>query len=187
MSKRICDILLSIIIISILFIPSIFIWLAIKLTSSGPGFYWSERIGYKSKIFMMPKFRTMIVETPEIETNELLCSKKYITRIGFFLRRSSIDEIPQFLSVFLGDMSLVGPRPALWNQHELIAKRKKLKIDMLRPGITGWAQINGRDEISLSEKISLDYQYLQNQSLFLDLNIILKTIIIAIKSKNVIH
>lgn len=187
MIKRICDILLSIVLLSILLIPCIFLWLAIKLTSSGPGIYWSKRIGYNSKTFMMPKFRSMIVETPEIETDQLLCSKKYITRIGFFLRRSSVDEIPQLFSVLLGDMSFVGPRPALWNQYELINNRKKLKIDILRPGITGWAQINGRDDISLSKKVALDYHYLQNQSIFLDLKIIIKTIKLALKSKNILH
>lgn len=187
MTKRIYDILLCLIIIFVLLIPCIFVWLAVKLTSSGPGIYWSKRVGRKGKVFNMPKFRTMKAGTPLIEKYKLLYPEKYITPIGWWLRRLSIDEIPQVFSVLVGDMSFVGPRPALTNQHRLNNKRKKLKIDELKPGITGLAQVNGRDEISLDQKISLDFHYLQNQSLIYDFKIILKTFLVILKSKNVSH
>ena len=181
------DIGISLIIISILILPCIFIWIAVKLTSKGPGLYWSRRIGYKSKFFMMPKFRTMILDTPEIESNQLLDPKKYVTPFGFFLRKTSLDEIPQFFSVLIGDMSVVGPRPALHNQYKLIAKRKQFRIDILRPGITGWAQINGRDKLLPSRKIYLDLQYLNQRSILFDFKIILKTILLVITLKNINH
>jgi O-antigen biosynthesis protein WbqP len=136
---------------------------------------------------MMPKFRTMIVGTPELGTDEIISPQKYITKIGFFFRYTSLDEIPQILSVLSGDMSFVGPRPALYNEHELISKRKKLGIDILKPGITGWAQINGRDKISLSKKIYFDFEYLKKQSFMFDLIIILRTIKLVFTSKNIMH
>lgn len=187
MIKRTCDIIISLITISILMLPCIFIWLAIKLTSSGPGLYWSRRAGRNDKFFIMPKFRTMRVGTPEIATDQLSHPKKYMTPIGFFLRKTSLDEIPQFLSVLSGEMSIVGPRPALHNQNELIYRRKKLGIDILRPGITGWAQINGRDDITLSEKIFFDHEYLKYQSLLFDFKIIIRTISLVLKRKNTLH
>ena len=187
MIKRICDILIALITINIFIIPCVFIWLAVKLTSSGPGLYWSQRVGRNGLIFMMPKFRTMRTETPELGTDEILSPTKYITPIGSFLRNTSLDEIPQILTVLIGKMSIVGPRPALRNQHSLIAKRKKLGVDILRPGITGWAQINGRDEITLSKKVYLDQQYLRRQSFMFDLKIIIKTIKLVLTAKNVIH
>ena len=167
--------------------PCFFIWIAVKLTSKGPGFYWSCRVGQNNKVFMMPKFRTMILNTPEIESEKLLDPKKYLTPIGSFLRKASLDEIPQFFSVLLGHMSIVGPRPALQNQHKLIAKRKELGIDVLRPGITGWAQINGRDKIGLYEKVSLDYEYFKQKSILLDLKIFVKTISLVLSKKNISH
>ena len=187
MTKRACDIVIALIIISILIFPCIFICIAIKCNSSGPAIYWSRRAGRMGKFFMMPKFRTMLVTTPEVATDKLLYPKQYITPIGSFLRSTSLDEIPQFLSVLSGNMSIVGPRPALHNQSVLIAKRKELGIDILRPGITGWAQINGRDDIGLSKKVFFDYEYLQHQSVLFDFKIILKTMSVAIKSKNIIH
>ena len=170
-----------------LIFPSVFIWLAVKLTSKGPGIYWSRRVGQKGTFFMMPKFRTMKIHTPEVATNKLYNPQKYLTPIGSFLRRSSIDELPQLLSVLIGDMSLVGPRPALYNQYDVISKRKVFGIDILKPGITGWAQINGRDYLSIQEKISLDYEYLKRQSVFFDFEIIFKTISLVIKSKDITH
>ena len=187
MTKRICDIIIAIITVSILIFPCVFVWIAVKLTSPGPAIYWSRRASRKGKFFMMPKFRTMSLETPEVATDKLQNPKKYLTSIGSFLRKTSLDELPQFLSVLIGNMSIVGPRPALYNQHELIAKRKELGIDTLRPGITGWAQINGRDDITLTEKIYLEHQYLQRQSILFDFKIIIKTVLTVIKSRNVVH
>lgn len=184
MTKRILDILIAGISISILIIPSILIWCLVKFTSPGPGIYWSQRIGRNGTIFKMPKFRTMYVKTPEVATDKLSCPEQYITPVGERLRNTSLDEIPQLFSVLIGDMSIVGPRPALHNQHQLIKKRKKLQIDTLRPGITGWAQINGRDDISLPKKIYLDQQYLKNQATIFDFKIIFRTILLLITSKN---
>ena len=187
MAKRLCDILIVFIAIIILIIPCVLISILILLTSSGPIIYWSRRMGSKGKLFMMPKFRTMQVHTPEVETDKLLDPQKYLTPIGRFLRRSSIDELPQLFCVLIGDMSLVGPRPALYNQNDIISKRKLLGIDVLKPGITGWAQINGRDHLSIKEKINFDYEYLKKKSILFDFQIIFKTIKLVIKSKNIKH
>lgn len=187
MVKRLCDILIACIAIIILIIPCVFISILILQTSSGPVIYRSRRVGSNGTYFMMPKFRTMKVHTPEVATDKLSTPKKYLTPIGSFLRRTSIDELPQLFLVLIGDMSLVGPRPALFNQHNLISKRKFLGIDSLKPGITGWAQINGRDHLSIEDKISLDYEYLKKQSIFFDFVIMFKTISIVIKSRNIKH
>ena len=149
--------------------------------------YWSRRAGSNGNFFMMPKFRTMQTNTPEISTDMLCNPKKYLIPIGSFLRRTSIDELPQLFSVLIGHMSLVGPRPALHNQDDIILKRKALGIDILKPGITGWAQINGRDHLSPQEKIKFDYEYLKKQSFIFDFKILLKTIKIVIKSRDIIH
>lgn len=187
MVKRLCDILIAFITIIILIIPCVFISIIIIRTSSGPIIYWSRRIGSNGTHFMMPKFRTMQEYTPEIETDKLSEPQKYLTSIGSFLRRSSIDELPQLFSVLIGDMSLVGPRPALYNQYDIIKKRNKLGIDILKPGITGWAQINGRDHLSIEQKINFDYEYLKKQSVFFDFKIIFKTISLVIKCRNISH
>ncbi len=187
MAKRLCDILVAFIATIILIIPCVFISILILQTSSGPVIYWSRRIGSNGSYFMMAKFRTMQVHTPEVATDKLSDPQKYLTPIGSFLRRTSIDELPQFFSVLIGDMSLVGPRPALYNQYDIISKRKMLGIDVLKPGITGWAQINGRDHLTLEEKLSLDYEYLKKQSIFFDFKIIYKTIKLVIKSRNITH
>ena len=187
MTKRICDILIALITFSLIIIPCVFIWVIVKLTSSGPGIHWSRRVGRKGEIFMMPKFRTMRIDTPELATDKISDPKQFITPIGSFLRNKSLDELPQVLSVLIGDMSIVGPRPSLYNQYELIAKRKNLGIDKLRPGITGWAQINGRDKITLSQKLFLDQQYLKHQSFIFDLKIIIGTLKLVLRAKNVIH
>ena len=187
MAKRLFDILIALIATIILIIPCVFISIFILQTSSGPVIYWSRRTGSNGTIFMMPKFRTMKIHTPEVATDKLSDPQKYLTPIGSFLRRSSIDELPQLFSVLIGDMSLVGPRPALYNQYDIISKRKELGIDVLKPGITGWAQINGRDYLDIQEKIDLDHDYLQKQSIFFDFKIIFKTIILVIKSRNITH
>lgn len=187
MVKRLFDVLIASIAISILVIPFFFISISILLTSSGPVIYWSRRIGSNGSYFMMPKFRTMQAQTPEVATNKLSDPQKYLTPIGSFLRRSSIDELPQLFSVLIGDMSLVGPRPSLHNQYDIISKRELLGINVLKPGITGWAQINGRDYVSIKEKVNLDYEYLKKQSILFDFQIILKTIYIVMKSKNITH
>jgi O-antigen biosynthesis protein WbqP len=187
MAKRILDIFISFIAIIILVIPCVFISISILLTSPGPVIYWSRRMGSKGTYFMMPKFRTMLVNTPEIETNKLSDPLKYLTPIGSFLRYSSIDEIPQLFSVFIGDMSLVGPRPALYNQFDIISKREVFGINDLKPGMTGWAQINGRDNLSLQEKINFDNEYLIKKSIYFDLKILIKTIYFVIKTQNVKH
>jgi O-antigen biosynthesis protein WbqP len=187
MVKRLCDMFIALIAIAILVVPCVFIWGAVKVTSSGPALYWSRRAGRNGSFFMMPKFRTMRADTPEVATDKLVDPQKYLTPIGSFLRRTSLDELPQLLSVLRGDMSIVGPRPALHNQYELIAKRGALGIDILRPGITGWAQINGRDDIALAEKIQLDHQYLKRQSMLVDFQIMVLTVLAVTRLKNVAH
>lgn len=157
------------------------------LTSTGPVIYWSRRVGSNGTFFMMPKFRTMKINTPEVATEKLVDPSKYLTPLGSFLRHTSFDEFPQFISVLKGDMSVVGPRPALHNQYDIISKRKELGIDILSPGITGWAQINGRDHVDDKYKIKLDYTYLKKRSLLFDLKIIIITIIKVAKSKDIVH
>lgn len=149
--------------------------------------YFSKRSGEKSKIFLMPKFITMKKNTPQVATHLLKHPEKYVTKIGKYMRKTSLDELPQLYSVFIGKMSIVGPRPALYNQYYLIKKRKVLKIDKLKPGITGYAQINGRDDISIKKKIDYDLFYLRNKSFILDLKIIFFTLYKIVKSKNISH
>ncbi len=158
----------------------------IKLESSGPIFYVSKRVGKNNKIFLMPKFRTMDVNTPEIETSKFN-KKNKITSLGKYLRKFSLDELPQIISILKGDMSIVGPRPALFNQKELIKKRTKLGINKLVPGLTGLAQINGRDNITLKKKVFYDNEYMKNRSFFFDLKIILKTVLVAINLEDIKH
>ena len=186
--KRITDIVLSSILI-ILFLPIIIaIFLLIKITSKGPAIHTSKRIGLNNSVFNMPKFRTMKVETPDnIATHLMLNTNNYITPVGKFLRKTSLDELPQLITVLIGYMSLVGPRPALYNQYDLIDLRKKYNIHMFLPGITGWAQINGRDEISIEDKVKLDYYYCKNITIFLDIKILIFTVINIIKRKNIKH
>lgn len=149
--------------------------------------YSSNRVGFKNKIFLMYKFRTMKRKTPQLATHLLKKSQTYITPVGFWLRKLSLDELPQIINVIKGDMSIVGPRPALYNQHNLIKMRKRYKIQYMRPGITGWAQVNGRDDLSISQKVKLDYYYKKNQSLSLDLKILIFTIVNVILSKGLKH
>jgi O-antigen biosynthesis protein WbqP len=185
--KRILDLGLAIIIALIFAVPALLIAIAVKCTSRGPALYWSDRVGSNNRIFRMPKFRTMRIETPEIATHLLPDPNRYLTPIGGLLRRTSLDEIPQLLSVLRGDMSLVGPRPALFNQDDLITLRTGVGVHRLTPGITGWAQINGRDELKIPEKVILDAQYLHSRTLFFDLKILAVTAMKVVRREGVSH
>jgi O-antigen biosynthesis protein WbqP len=180
--------LLFAVIISIIFaIPSIIIALAIIITSKGPVIYWSTRIGQNNFSFRMPKFRTMNLDAPDLPTHLIKNPKKHITKVGSFLRKTSMDEIPQLWSILKGDMGFVGPRPALFNQNDLITLRSKEGVEKLLPGITGWAQIKGRDELLIPQKVKMDVYYLKNQSLLLDLKIIWLSFFAVLHSKNISH
>jgi O-antigen biosynthesis protein WbqP len=185
--KRALDLLLALAGIVLLALPALLIALAIKLTSRGPVLYWSDRVGQGNRIFRMPKFRTMRVETPALATHLLESPERYLTPVGGFLRRSSLDELPQLWSILVGDMSVVGPRPALFNQHDLIELRTQHGVHVLRPGLTGWAQVNGRDEIPIPDKVGFDIHYLQNRSMALDLRIIALTIVKVLHHEGVSH
>lgn len=173
--------------IAIAAVPALLVALAIRVSTPGPALYWSTRVGRLGGIFQMPKFRTMKVGTPQVSTDKLPDPASRLTPIGGPLRRCSLDEIPQLWSVLKGDMSLVGPRPALFNQHELTAARKARGIDVLRPGITGWAQINGRDTIPEWRKIELDEEYLRRRSVWFDLKILVLTAWRVVRSDGVVH
>lgn len=172
---------------TILLIPIIITVFLVKLTSNGPALYWSERVGKNNTIFKMPKFRSMKVDTPTVATHLLKDPKSVLTPIGNFLRKSSLDELPQLWSIIKGDMSFVGPRPALFNQDDLIALRAERGVHHLTPGLTGWAQINGRDELPIPQKVALDEWYLHNQSFWLDIKIIWLTFIKVVKKDGVSH
>lgn len=185
--KRLFDIVIGLILL-LLFIPLlIIISLIIKSTSEGPILYWSDRVGKKNKIYKMPKFRTMRVNTPEVATHLLADPHLYITTIGSILRKTSLDELPQLICLINGDMSLVGPRPALYNQNDLIELRTMKGVDQLVPGITGWAQVNGRDELSINDKVKFDVEYLSNNSFLFDLKILALTIIKVVSQDHVIY
>lgn len=185
--KRIFDLSLALILIFSLMFPFLIIYIAVRLTSRGSAFYWSDRVGQHNIIFKMPKFRTMRIGTPVVATHLLKDPNEQLTIIGSFLRKSSLDELPQLWSILAGDMSFVGPRPALYNQYDLIALRTECGIDLLVPGLTGWAQVNGRDELTITQKVSLDQYYLSNQSLFLDMKIIWLTFINVVRRQGVSH
>lgn len=185
--KRLCDILSSILLLIVFAIPMALIALAVKLTSRGPILYWSDRVGRENVNFKMPKFRSMRTDTPEVATHLLRDPDAYLTPIGSFLRRSSLDELPQLLSVLKGDLSLVGPRPALFNQNDLITLRTKAGVQQLIPGVTGWAQVNGRDELPIPEKVRLDCEYMHMQSLWLDLRILAMTLLKVVRREGVSH
>jgi len=185
--RRFFDYLSALIIALIIITPSLIIALLVKITSKGPILFWSKRIGVNNKIFLMPKFRTMKQDTPDVATHLLRDPEQFITSIGQFLRRNSLDEIPQIYSVLLGDMSLVGPRPALFNQEDLINLRTKKGIHKLKPGITGWAQINGRDEITIPEKVSLEEEYLDKISWKMDMCILWLTFVKVLKKDSITH
>ena len=185
--KRVFDLVLAIAVTLVTLIPMGFIATLVKLTSRGPVLYWSERIGRRNLRFSMPKFRTMRVGTPPLATHLLGNPRGYLTPIGSYLRKTSLDELPQLWSILIGDMSFVGPRPALFNQDDLIELRTQYGIHELLPGLTGLAQINGRDELPIPEKVKLDAEYLARRSLSLDLQILGVTIINVLKSEGVSH
>jgi len=185
--KRLFDITFVIVIGLVFLIPSLLIAVVVRATSKGPVLYWSDRVGRNNRIFKMPKFRSMFVETPEVATHELKDPARWLTSIGLYLRKSSLDEIPQLWSILLGDMSFVGPRPALFNQNDLIALRTQLGVQSLKPGLTGWAQVNGRDDISITQKVFFDGEYLKRQSFIFDLYILWLTFIRVVKTDGVSH
>ena len=160
---------------------------AVRITSRGPALYWSDRVGLCNKIFKMPKFRTMQLSTPAVATHLLADPDQYLTSIGSFLRKTSLDELPQLWSIMKGDMSFVGPRPALFNQDDLIALRTQYGVHELVPGLTGWAQINGRDELPIPDKVKLDVEYLQRQSFWFDIKILWLTLIKVVRRDGVSH
>lgn len=185
--KRIFDIVAAIALAIVLVVPMLFIALLVKLTSKGPVLYWSDRVGVNNKTFRMPKFRTMRTDTPPLATHLLENPDRYLTPIGPALRRFSLDEFPQLWSVLKGDMSFVGPRPALYNQDDLIELRTKKGIHVLIPGITGWAQVNGRDELPIPVKVEYEDYYLRHRSFFLDMKILFMTFSKVIKREGVTH
>lgn len=185
--KRLFDLLCAVFASVVLTLPLIFVAFCVRLTSRGPVLYWSDRVGQNNRIFRMPKFRTMRVDTPAVATHLLGNAHSYLTPVGGFLRKSSLDELPQLWSILKGDMSFVGPRPALFNQDDLIAQRTELGIHLLTPGLTGWAQINGRDELPIPQKVQLDLEYLKRQSFLFDLKIIGLTAWKVVRSDGVSH
>ena len=185
--KRCFDILFSLLGIIAAAVPMFILAFLVMLTSSGPVLYWSARVGRNNVIFKMPKFRTMRVEAPELATHLLADPDRWLTPIGKFLRKSSLDELPQLWSILIGDMCVVGPRPALFNQDDLVALRTEKGVHMLMPGMTGWAQINGRDELPVPAKVALDEYYLCNRSFLMDMKIIFLTVIRVVKGEGVKH
>jgi O-antigen biosynthesis protein WbqP len=185
--KRVFDIFLSCLASLILLVPVLLVAIAVRLTSKGPALYWSDRVGRNNVIFKMPKFRSMRVGTPAVATHLLADARSHLTPIGSFLRKSSLDELPQLWSILAGDMSFVGPRPALFNQQDLIALRTEQGVHTLLPGLTGSAQVNGRDELPISEKVKLDVAYLQRQSLWFDIRILWMTFVKVLRRDGVSH
>ena len=185
--KRIFDLLLGIVIMALFIIPMLLILIVICFSTKGPALYWSERVGKNNKIFKMPKFRSMLVDTPPLATHLINNPDSYLSPIGAFLRHSSLDELPQLFSVLKGDMSFVGPRPALFNQDDLIFLRTEKGVDKLLPGITGWAQVNGRDELSIQDKVIFDAEYLDYQTFWFDIKILWMTFLKVMKRDGIIH
>ena len=185
--KQIFDLLLGYMVFLLLAPFMLLVVISARLTSKGSALYWPDRVGKNNKIFKMPKFRSMLVDTPAVATHLLDNSGAYLSPIGGFLRLSSLDELPQLFSVLRGDMSFVGPRPALFNQDDLIALRSEKGVDKLLPGITGWAQVNGRDELSIPDKVALDTEYLNRQSFWFDMKILWMTFLKVVKRDGVSH
>lgn len=185
--KRVTDLLLALLALVLLFGPLMAIGLLVRMTSPGPVLYWSDRVGRLNTIFRMPKFRSMRLGTPAVATHLLSDPHSHLTPIGSFLRKSSLDELPQLLSILKGDMSFVGPRPALFNQYDLIELRTRHGIDQLLPGLTGWAQVNGRDELPIPDKVKLDVEYLQRRSLWFDVRILWLTFVKVLHRDGVSH
>lgn len=185
--KRVFDLVVVLVCLPLLCVPIILTALAVKLTSPGPVLYWSERVGRHNRLFRMPKFRSMRIDTPAVATHLLENPKQWLTPLGSFLRKSSLDELPQLWNIFKGDMTFVGPRPALFNQNDLITLRTEKGVHKLVPGLTGWAQVNGRDELPIPQKVALDAEYLQCQSLWFDLKILWMTALKVLARVGVSH
>lgn len=185
--KRVIDLLLALCAAAVLLIPFCVLALLVKLTSKGAVLYWSDRVGRDNHLFAMPKLRTMRVDTPVVATHLLADPDRFLTPVGAFLRKSSLDELPQLWCIIRGDMSLVGPRPALFNQHDLISLRTEQGVHMIRPGLTGWAQVNGRDELPIPDKVSLDASYARGHTLALDIKIILLTCVKVVRRDGIVH
>lgn len=185
--KRLFDIMLAFTAAILLLIPFIIVALMVRFTSKGPILYWSQRVGKNNQLFLMPKFRSMWVDTPAVATHLLNNPEILLTPIGSFLRKSSLDELPQLWNILNGDMSFVGPRPALFNQDDLIAQRTAVGVHALIPGLTGWAQINGRDELPIPQKVALDVEYMHSQSFWFDLKIILFTFVKVLRKDGITH
>ena len=185
--KRTVDLIFAAVAGIILLVPVLLVALLVRLTSQGPVLYWSDRVGRNNTIFKMPKFRSMKIGTPAVATHMLSDPGSYLTPVGSFLRKTSLDELPQLWSIIKGDMSFVGPRPALFNQHDLIALRTQYGVHELVPGLTGWAQINGRDELPIPQKVELDAEYLRRRSFGFDMKIIFLTAIKVIRQDSVTH
>ena len=185
--KRLFDFVMATMLVMLFAVPMILIAIAVRLTSKGPALYWSDRIGRANVVFKMPKFRSMRVDTPAVATHLMTDPNAFLSPIGVFLRRFSLDELPQLFSVLKGEMSFVGPRPALYNQDDLIALRTDKGVDKLLPGITGWAQINGRDELSIPDKVALDIEYLNRQSFWFDIKILWMTFLKVVNRIGVSH
>ena len=185
--KRLFDLAAALVAAVFLVLPFLIVALAVRLTSPGPALYWSDRVGRGNRIFRMPKFRSMRIDTPAVATHLLQNPDQWLTPIGSFLRKSSLDELPQLWSIFKGDMSFVGPRPALFNQDDLIALRTEKGVHELVPGLTGWAQVNGRDELPIQQKVELDAEYLKRRSFLLDLKILWMTALKVVARHGVSH
>ena len=185
--KRLIDLVLALIAASLLLVPIVVVAVLVKLTSKGPALYWSDRVGMHNTIFKMPKFRSMKVETPAVATHLLVDPGSVLTSIGDFLRKSSLDELPQLWCILKGEMSFVGPRPALFNQYDLINFRTEKNIDKVLPGLTGWAQVNGRDELPIPEKVVLDVEYMERQSFWFDMKILWLTVLKVVRRDGVSH
>lgn len=185
--KRLFDLFLGLGAVVVLLLPFAVVALAVRVTSKGPSLYWSDRVGKGNVVFHMPKFRSMRVGTPAVATHLLQDPDAHLTPIGSFLRKSSLDELPQLWSILKGDMSFVGPRPALFNQDDLIALRTASDVHHLLPGLTGWAQVNGRDELPIPDKVKLDVEYLQKQSLWFDIRILWLTFVKVVRRDGVTH
>ena len=185
--KRAFDVVLALLVSVVFLIPIGVLIILVRITSPGPAFYWSDRVGRHNRIFKMPKFRSMRSDTPAVATHLLSDPQAYLTPIGGLLRKSSLDELPQLWSILRGDMSFVGPRPALFNQYDLIALRSERQVDTLRPGLTGWAQVNGRDELAIPVKVNFDAEYLRRQSFLFDLRILGLTFLKVVRRDGVSH
>ena len=185
--KRAVDLMLAVVATMVLAVPMLLIAAVVRVTSPGPALYWSRRVGRHNQIFLMPKFRSMRTDTPQLATHLLTDSDKWITPIGRLLRVTSLDEAPQLYNVFRGDMSFIGPRPALFNQDDLIALRTACGVSQLLPGVSGWAQINGRDELSIAEKVRFDEYYLHHQSLAMDMKILVLTVFKVLRREGIVQ